>query len=188
MANGYWRGLFLRAGHSNPDGTTLNFFKSSQLSASRKVPKIIQNGGEVVSHWVDKTITTAQILALRAAPITIVAAPGADKALIMTRAMMFYDFNVAAYAGIAAGENLVFRYTDGSGEIISEIETVGFLDQTNDELRLAMPSGDTANNVDTIIPVANAVIVLNLLVGEIITGDSPLFIRFFYNVISTNLS
>ena len=188
MANGYWRGLFLRAGHSNPDGTTLNFFKSSQLSASRKVPKIIQNGGEVVSHWVDKTITTAQILALNAAPITIVAAPGADKALIMDKAMIFYDFNAAAYAGIAAGENLAFRYTDGSGAIISEIETVGLLDAVTDQLRLAMPSGDTANNVDTITPVANAVIVLHLLVGEIITGDSPLFIRFFYNVISTNLS
>jgi len=188
MANGYWRGLFLRAGQSNPDGTILNLFKSSQLSASRKVPKILQNGGEVVSHFVDKTITTAEILALRATPITVVAAPGANKALVMTRAMIFYDFNAAAYAGIAAGENLAFRYTDGSGAIISEIETVGFLDSGSDQLRLAMPSGDTANAVDTITPVANAVIVINLLVGEIITGDSPLFIRFFYNVISTNLS
>ena len=183
MALGYWVGLARRAGISIPDGLTMNFFKSATSSDSRKVPKILQNGGEVISHFVDKTITTAQVLALNATPIELVAAPGADKALILTGATLFYDFNSAAYAGIAAGEELVIRYTDGSGAIASTIETTGFLDQSDDQIRFSYPA-----SVNALTPVVNAAFVAHILVGEIITGDSPILFRVFYNVMSTNLS
>jgi len=135
----------------------------------------------------DTLITTAQVLALFATPITVVAAPGAGKYSEFVAAQLFLDFNAAAYAGIAAGEDLVFKYTDASGVQVSQtIETTGFLDATADQLAIANPDGTDLAGV--INAVDNAVIVLHLLVAEIITGDSPLKVRVFHrDIVKTEL-
>lgn len=127
------------------------------------------------------TVTAAQMLALNATPQTIAAAPGAGRALVFAGAALFLDYNSAAYAGIAAGEDLVFRYTDDSGAIAATVETTGFLDATADELRHVHPASTAA-----VEPVANSPLVLHLLSGEIITGDSPLKIRMFYHNIQSS--
>lgn len=129
----------------------------------------------------DKLITSAQLLALNATPQTIVAAPGAGRYREFLGAQILYDYNSTAYAGIAAGEDLVFKYTDGSGAAVSQqIEATGFLDQTADEIRTAgKPGGDLAD----VEPVVNAALVLHLLTGEITTGDSPLKVRCFHRTI-----
>ena len=134
-------------------------------------------GDEVKS--VDTTITVAQMLALFATPRTLVPAPGVGYALAFVGAVFFYDYGAAAYAGIAAGEDLAIKYTDASGLEVSEVETTGFLDQASDQLRYARPH-QAASGVNSITPVPNAPLVLHLLVGEIITGDGPLKVRTYY--------
>lgn len=128
-------------------------------------------------------VTTAQVLALNAAPISMVAAPGAGKAIIFAGAMIFLDYAGTAYAGIATNEDLVFRYTNGSGAVVSTVETTGFLDATADAIRYAHPASTAA-----ITPVANAALVLHLTTAEIITGTSPLRVRTFYHVVDTSWS
>lgn len=130
----------------------------------------------------DVTVSSAEILALNATPKELVAAPGAGLALVFEGAVMFLDFNSAAYAGIATGEDLSIKYTNASGDEVSQIEATGFLDATADALRYALPATTAA-----ITPVANAALVLHLLVGEITTGDSPLKVRVYYRVIPTTL-
>lgn len=122
------------------------------------------------------TLTTAQILALNATPITLLAAPGAGLVNIVDRAIAQLDFNTAAYAGIAAGEDLAIRYTGAAGQIIGQFETTGWLDAGADALHKMDPTTD-------ITPVVNAVIVAHMLVGEIITGDSPVHIALSYRTI-----
>lgn len=117
--------------------------------------------------------SSAQLLALNATPKTLLAAPGAGKAIIPVFAELFLDYGSAAYAGIAAGEDLNFCYTNGSGAIIGTVEATGFLDQTSDQHRFIQFSG-------TVTPVANAAIVLHMASGEVITGDSPLDVRVHY--------
>jgi hypothetical protein len=86
------------------------------------------------------SLTNAQVLALRATPIQMVAAPGAGKVLQFLGAELFFDYT-AAYT--ESDDNLVFRYTDGSGAKVSEeIETTGFLDATADTATNAIPKPD----------------------------------------------
>lgn len=128
------------------------------------------------------TITTAELLALNAAPKTLVAAPGAGKALILIDAQMELTYNSAAYDGIAAGEDLEIRYTDGSGQLVATVETTGFLDAVADAYRHAYPAAAAA-----IVPAANAALVMNLASGEIATGNSPLKVRVRYREITLAL-
>ena len=126
------------------------------------------------------------MLALHATPIELVAAPGAGKALILTGAQLHLDYNSAAYAGIAAGEDLSIEYSGGAQ--VAEIETTGFLDQTADQYRWAYPAANLGATVASVTPVANVGLDLSLLIGEIITGDSPLIVEVRYRTVTLDLS
>lgn len=134
-------------------------------------------GGELKATTV--TVTAAQMKALNATPIQLLAAPGAGKALILVGAELWLDYESAAYAGIAAGEDLAIKYTDASGATLATIEATGFLDATADAFRYAYPVTTAA-----VTPVANAAIVLHLLTGEIITGDSTLKLRLLHREVA----
>lgn len=132
-----------------------------------------------------KMISSAQLLALNATPVSVVAAPGAGLAIIPTRCLIYKPAGTA-YADIAAGEDLVLKYTNGSGAQCSGvIETAGFLDQATAQTRIVGMPGATGTTAGDYAPVANAPVVLHLLVGEIITGTSPLYVRTWYDIVST---
>lgn len=137
--------------------------------------------GDVGQFRRDFTITSAQLLALNATPITIVPAPGANQCLIPTGMMLFYDYNSVAYAGIAVGEDLNVKYTNASGIGVLGVEATGFLDQTSDQWRWAFPIAQGATQpLNSFTPVANAPLVLHMLTGEITTGNSPLYGRIWF--------
>lgn len=79
-------------------------------------------------------LTNAQVLALRATPITIVAAPGAGYILEFVSGVGFLDYT-AAYTESA--DNIALRYTDGSGATLATFETTGWLTATADTLAYA---------------------------------------------------
>ena len=60
-------------------------------------PAVVEDGSACM--FVDATITSAQVLALFATPRTLVAAPGANKALILEGAV-FYKPAGTAYASV----------------------------------------------------------------------------------------
>lgn len=163
--------------------TGVKTFSSVPISADGY--SLISGYSEI--DYQDTTITTAQLLALNATPITVVAAPGASKAVIPL-GMVLYHAGGTAYAGIAAGEDLVLKYTNGSGvQCSGQVETTGFLDQTTTQTRYVGPFASVSAVAD-ITPVANAVVVLHLLTAEITTGNFALLVRVFYKVIPTVLS
>ncbi len=129
----------------------------------------------------DVVITSALLLALNATPQTLVPAPGAGLALIFEGAWIVKPAGTA-YAGIAAGEDLAVRYTDGSGTQLGNAETTGFLDQTTIQSRYMRP-WNAASGVSDINPTINAALVLHMLTGEITTGNSDLHIRVLYRIV-----
>lgn len=136
-----------------------------------------------LQRYADVVITSAQLLALNATPRQLVAAPGAGRALIFEGAILHKPAGTA-YAGIAAGEDLSIKYTDASGAEVGQCEATDFLDQTTAQTRYVRAT--TAASANTALtPVANAALVLHLLVGEITTGDSTLNVRVFYREIPT---
>lgn len=130
---------------------------------------------------VDVTISTAEILNLNNVAIQIVAAPGANLALVPLQVTGFLNFNAAAYDNVAAGEDFSIKYTSSAGVEWDQIETTGFIDQANSELRHLLV------NAAAVTPAVNAALVLHLLVGEVATGDSELKLRVFYKVIPSTL-
>ncbi len=182
VASAAWGITSYKRGHHGWDRTTAKTIHLGAAPAS-----IDTSEGAHVLAFVDANVTAAELLALNATAIVMVAAPGAGKALVFMGAAIQYDFVATACTGVAAGEDLVFKYTNASGEQVSaHVETTGMIDQGNDELRYVAPvSGDAA--VSDVTPLANAAIVLNLLVGEVADCGSPLDVRIYYRVIPVDL-
>lgn len=132
---------------------------------------------------VETVVSSAEILALNASPKTILPALGANKIALPMFGIIFYDATATAYAGIAAGEDLVLRQTDGSGQAFAFIEATGFLDQTTDQYRFFYTASAGNGVLSYGSPVANTPIVLHMLTGEIITGTGAMRVRMFYRII-----
>ena len=72
------------------------------------------------------TITNAQMLTLRASPVTLVAAQGAGPVIEFVSAMLFCDASGAVYTESA--DNMQIKYVDGSGvAVTADIESTGFI-------------------------------------------------------------
>lgn len=125
------------------------------------------------------TLTAAQVKALNATAITLVAAPGAGYFIEPVSLLARLIYGTVAYDGIAAGEDLSFKWANASGaQMLTAIEATDFLDATADAYRLTYPINLAAN----VVPVANAAIVVHMLTGEIATGDSLLRIETTYRI------
>jgi len=97
--------------------------------------------GETVFRQATFTISNAEIKALRAAPKTLVAAPGAGKILEFISALLYLDYGTNVLT--ESSDNLAIRYTDGSGAIVSQaIESGGFIDASADTITNALPKID----------------------------------------------
>jgi hypothetical protein len=147
------------------------------------IPVEVINGciGDTGIITAEVTITSAELLALNATPKTLVAAPGAGLAIVPIDVQLFLDYNSAAYAGIAAGENLEVRATNGSGQLFATVESDGLLDATADQYRHIYPLAAAAST-----PVANAALIMCLASGEVTTGNSPIKVRTRYRVCATS--
>jgi hypothetical protein len=142
----------------------------------------LNNQNIAINKVATVTITSPQLLALNATPKTLVAAPGSGLINVF-RGLTLHKPAGTAYGGIASGEDLVVKYTNGSGvEVSAQIETTGFLDQTTLQQRFV---GLPASAV-TLTP--NAALVLHLLVGEITTGDTPLYAKIIYDTIDSGFT
>ena len=126
------------------------------------------------------TLTSAQILALHTTPITVIAAPGANKAIHILSVQARHAAGTA-YANIAAGDDIQLRYTDGSGGIAATIETTGFMDST-----AALNAFGWISELG-FLATANAVVVAHL-VGAIDTGDFDVLLRIRYKIVATNFT
>src|ERR1043165_9146717 len=104
-------------------------------------------------HHKTFTVSSEALLALKASPITAIGAPGKGLYIEFVAAQIMLDYNSAAYVEpddvtdpenpVPTTENLVFRFTDGSGVIVSQdIEFTGFLDQTAKTITNALPKKD----------------------------------------------
>jgi hypothetical protein len=161
-----------------------------QLAAGEPDPQTSGYTGEVsyLEALVSKvTITSAQLLALNATAQTIVPAAPTGFVNVFLGAAIYKPAGTA-YAGIAAGEDLVVKATNAAGQQQSSvIETTGFLDQATAQLRYVYPIASTSTTAADITPL-NAALVLHLLVGEIITGTSDLIVHTYVRRLPTVLT
>ena len=134
-----------------------------------------------VIQYAEVTLDADAIKALKGTPQTLVAAPGADLAIVPVAINL-----VANYGGTNAftesGDDLSVGYAAGAE--IMEIESTGLIDQTNDEWRYI-----TFEHAETFIPEENTAVVLTNLDDEIAgnaAGDNTLLVRLYYRVVPTD--
>lgn len=128
------------------------------------------------------TVSSAELLALRATPKTIVPAPGAGKMNVFHAAVFIAD-NGTAY--VVGTNDLAFRYASTTGDVISQtIDTAGLLDQTTDIMSYVGPVA-----TDSKTPKAdceNTTIVLhNTGAGELTTGTGVVRVKCWYSIVKT---
>lgn len=124
-------------------------------------------------QYASVTITNAQLLAIRATPKELVAAPGAGKSLEFVSAVLFFDYT-AAYTETT--DNLAVKYENGSGVAASQtIEATGFVDATADTMTNCLAS------INTIVAKTGcenkALVLHNTGDGEYGGGDSANVVR-----------
>jgi len=133
-----------------------------------------------VIQYAEIAVTVAEMLAIRATPKTLVAAPGAGYALEFVSALFIYDY---AAAFTETDDNLAIRYTDGSGTTVSlTLEATGLLDATADKISTIQPLATD------VLVTANAALVLhNTGNGELGGTGSPCRVKVAYRVHKTDL-
>jgi len=114
-------------------------------------------------------------------PKSLVAAQGAGIIVEFVSALLAYDYNTTVYTIGTAGD-LQVKYTDGAGAAASSTrDTTGFIDQASDQLSLLEKIGGT------VVPVANAALVLTCATANPTLGNSPINIRVTYRIHNTGL-
>ena len=121
-------------------GTTLYINEGSTSSCDFNALATANSGVAGDVQYAEVSITNAEMLALRATPKTLVAAPGAGKVLEFISAVLLFDYT-GAYTETT--DNMAIRFTNGSGAIVSQaIEATGFVDATADTMTNAIAKID----------------------------------------------
>lgn len=134
-----------------------------------------------VINFAEVTLTSAQVKALKASPITLVAAPGADLAVVPVAVNLVVNYG-GTNAFTETADDLSIGYaTDGE---IKEIESTGLIGETNDEWRYI-----TFEHAETFIPAENEAVVITNLDDEIAGNagaDNTIDVRLYYRVVPTD--
>lgn len=134
-------------------------------------------------QYAEVTISSSEILNLTTAQKELVAAPGADKFIQFLGAEFILDYNSSAYT--ESGDNLAIKFTDDSGAQVSEtIESTGFIDQTADTITNAVPKADAIVAASGAV---NQALVLDNLGSNFAAGDSPVYAKIHYKVVTAGL-
>ena len=133
-------------------------------------------------RFAEVSLSSSDILALRATPKTLVSAPGAGLLLEFVSAVLLLDATATAY--VESSANLAVKYTNGSGVKVSDdIEATGFIDQTADTMTNARAKADA---IVAKSGCENKALVLhNLGAGEYTTGTGTMRVKVSYKVWTT---
>lgn len=166
---------------SQPTGTGLSASLYTKLSDGTYQPLTDATTGLVadtglsanVARVATTALSSAQILALSATPVTLVAAPGAGKTIVVDSILFTMTTTATQYAN---GGALEFRYTNGSGakvtgDIASSVVTAG----AGTSYTVAVPAAVTA--------VVNSPIVIDNATAAFITGTGTASVTVNYHVI-----
>lgn len=115
------------------------------------------------------SLTNAEIKALAASPKTLIAAPGAGKALLLHDAFFKLDHGGTNDFTVGGGDDLAIKYVDDSGlAATGTIETTGWIDSSADAYQLVKGA---AVAVATAAQCVNVPLVLDN-VGSEIAGNA----------------
>lgn len=155
----------------------------AQAQTAGKLLTAANLGAEGFLQYADVTLTNAQIKAVRATPVTLVAAQGAGTVIKFMGALLKLNYG-GNNAFTESADNLAIKYTDGSGVAVSgTIESTAFITATADTYSNAEPA---AGAIVAATGAENqALVIHNTGDGEIAgnaADDNTLSVRVYYTV------
>lgn len=156
--------------------TTANVTTLDGVTVQADNLQITATGVTNVSKIAKLSLTSEQILALRATPITIVAAPGAGKVNLPIRCIFEYTFVTTAYTVVNA--TLALRMNGIT--LGSSIAGTVFLNGAN-SLIYTMPTPDVVPATNPTTLVNQDMKIENIGAAEALLGDGTLEITLFYD-------
>jgi hypothetical protein len=99
-------------------------------------------------------LTNANIKALAATPIELVAAPGANKIIEFISAYLFLDYGSEVLAEPSAPDDLAIEYDDGTGQQIATWDTTGFITSSADAIE-QVNAGSVGGGASAVTAAAN---------------------------------
>lgn len=129
-----------------------------------------------IQKTVQVSLSSAQILALNATPVALVAAPGAGKVIVVEHILLKMITTATAYAN---GGALEFRYTDGSGakvtaDLAAAIVTAG----------AGTSYTGVAGVTTSLTMVSNSPIVVDNATAPFITGTGTAVVTIRYRIVT----
>jgi len=118
-------------------------------------------------------LTAANIIAMYTTAISVIAAPGAGKAIIVDECGIFLD---AGTTEMADGGVVALRYTDTSGSVLTSTCAASVINSTTDAYWLLTPVG--------FAPLANAAVVVSNATQVFATGNSTATLRIKYHIVT----
>lgn len=140
--------------------------------------------------FIDIQLDDAAILALAAAPQQLVAAPGANRAIIVDAVYMFFDLGLGAYDDAAGDGDLNLIYAgEADASAGFNIQADAFIDAVADAARFFAHAHDyVAGAAIVVTPVANVAVQLDNDGAEFTsvgndTSTNTLSIRVYYHIV-----
>lgn len=134
------------------------------------------------------TVATGDVLALNATPVELIAAPGANKAIVVDEIQLFLDHGGTDYAA-DAGEDLTIEYSGGTDIAVIDNDAVTFLTASADAHWLgknfALYDASVAGTGDGVLLSGfdNEAVNMTIATGEVITGNSDIKYKITYHVV-----
>lgn len=173
------------SGSAVPAAGVININGGTGIDVTASGSTVTTALNEAIPQQATASLTSAEVKALRATPIEIIAAPGAGKVIEFIGATLKLVYG-GSNAFTETDDNVAFKYTDGSGLSVSgNIESTGFIDQTASTYTSAVRQGD---GIVAATGAENQALVLhNTGDGEIAgnaANDNTLEISVLYRVVS----
>lgn len=165
-------------------GTVTIAGTAGQIATAGAGSTVTLSLNEGVPRIAEVTLTSTEVKALAATQQTLVAAPGAGKAIMFLGASLKLNYG-GTNAFTESSVTLGIKYTDDSGvQVSSTIEATGFIDQTADTFTSAIPAADA---IVAASAAENQALVLDNLGGSEIAGnaadDNTLAISVVYSIV-----
>lgn len=163
-------------------GTVTTLTSTTANVTALNVGKVVYTNTSTNESEATITLSSAQLLALRATPIQIVAAPTAGNVILVNSCTYSYNYVTTAYGTTNVTLSLILG-NPTNGTVGGTIAGTGLLDQTASSFT-TIPTPNNTGVLVTANATAKALFIKNTGSAEALTGDGTLKVIVRYSVVT----